>query len=109
MKHQPKPATRGGGGGCCQGTISTGIIPEGEIFATSRNPEACCYFLVGSGWFVYFLLGSGWFQWFPSGLLMVVVISWWAPDPPASEFTVKRLVTRRENFVTVLNGEIFPS
>ena len=44
------PNTGGGGGGGCQGTISTGIISEGEIFATTRNPEACCYFLVGSGW-----------------------------------------------------------
>ena len=29
-----------GGGGVCQGTISTGIIPDGENFAISRNPEA---------------------------------------------------------------------
>ena len=29
---------------------------------------------------------------------MVAVISWWAPDPPASEFAVKLSVTHRENF-----------
>ena len=34
------------------GTIATGKILEGENFAASRNPEACCYFLVGSGWFL---------------------------------------------------------
>ena len=49
------PALQGGGGGQgCQGTIPTGIISEGENFATSRSPEACCYFLVGSGWFLSF-------------------------------------------------------
>ena len=31
----------------CQGTISTGIISEGENVATSRKPEACCHLLVG--------------------------------------------------------------
>ena len=40
----------GGGGGGCQGTILTGIISDGENFPTSRNPGACCYFLVGFGW-----------------------------------------------------------
>ena len=34
--------------------MSTGITSEGEIFATSRNPEACCDFLVGSEWFLLF-------------------------------------------------------
>ena len=42
-----KVCVRGGGG--CQ-AISTGILSEGENFATSRNVEACCYCLVGSGW-----------------------------------------------------------
>ena len=31
-----------------QGTISTWRILEGENVATCRNPEACCYFLVGT-------------------------------------------------------------
>ena len=85
----------------CQETSSTGIITEGENFATSRNPEACCYFLAGSGWFLlfpgrlrmvpliswqapdgssYFLAGSGWFLLFPGRLWMVPLISWQAPD-----------------------------
>ena len=34
-----------------------GIISERENFATSRNPEASCYFLVGSGWFLLFPAG----------------------------------------------------
>ena len=41
-----------GWGKVCQGTISTGVIAEGENAATSRNPEGCCYFLVGSGPFM---------------------------------------------------------
>ena len=92
---------RVGGGQVCQGTISTGIISEGDKLATHRNPEACCYFLVGSGWLVlfpgglwmvgviswwaldgwcYFLVGSGWLVLFPGGLWMVGAISWWALD-----------------------------
>ena len=47
-------SSRQGGGGGCQGTISTGIISEGENFATPRTQEACCYFVVGSGWFLLF-------------------------------------------------------
>ena len=87
-----------GRGQICQGTISTGVISEEDNFATTKNPEACCYFLVGSGWFLIF----------PGGLCVVSVTcwwaldgcfsSWWAPDPPASEFTVKLLVTRCETF-----------
>ena len=43
-----------GGGEVCQGTISMGIISEGENFGTSRNPEACWCFMVGSGWILLF-------------------------------------------------------
>ena len=50
-------AYRGGGGQVCQGTILTEIISEGENVATSRNSETCCYFLVGSGWFILFTSG----------------------------------------------------
>ena len=93
-----------GGEQVCQGTISTGIISEGEIFATSRNPETCCYFLVGCGWFLLV----------PGRLPMVPDISWWALDgnkhifdpslrllhisefSTASELAVKLLVTLRE-------------
>ena len=45
---------RGGGGKFARGQIRRGIISEGENFATSRNVEACCYFLVGFGWFLLF-------------------------------------------------------
>ena len=65
-----KSQQHGGGGGGCQGTILTGIISEGRNFATSRNPEASCYFLVGSGWFLFY----------PGRLPMVPNISWWALD-----------------------------
>ena len=41
-----------------------------ENFATSMNPEACCYFLVGSGWFLIF----------PGWLWMVPLIFCSAPD-----------------------------
>ena len=39
--------------------MSMEIISEGENFATSRNPEACCYFLVrgGGGRFKRFFFG----------------------------------------------------
>ena len=52
------------GGGLGRGTISTEIISEGEIFATSRNPEACCCLVVGSGW------GMSW-----AGDLSILVIA----------------------------------
>ena len=41
---------QGGGGG----TSLPGDSFDGENFATSRTPEACCYFLVGSGSFLLF-------------------------------------------------------
>ena len=50
---------------CSQRTSPTGggggIISEGENFATSRNPEACCYVLVGLDGCSYFRVGSQWF------------------------------------------------
>ena len=52
--YTPKQVQGGGGGQVCQGTISTGKLSD---FATSRNAEACCHFLVGSGWFL--LPGGG--------------------------------------------------
>ena len=37
---------------------------------------------------------------------MVAVISWWAPDPPVSEFALKLLLTNCENFA--VEGGISP-
>ena len=59
-----------GEGQVCKGTILTGIISEGGNFAISLNPEACCYFLAGSGWLLTF----------PGGLWMAPDISWRALD-----------------------------
>ena len=47
-----------GDGGLGQGKIPMAITSELEKFATSRNPEACVYFLVGSGWFLIFSMHS---------------------------------------------------
>ena len=47
-----------------------GHSSEGENFATSRNPEACCYLLVGSRWLLLI----------PGRLRMVPNISQWALD-----------------------------
>ena len=30
------------------------MISQGDTFVTSKNLEACCYFLVGFGWFLLF-------------------------------------------------------
>ena len=78
---------RGGGGGC-QGTISTGIMSEGENLAASRNAEASNTLLFLSGlrtipvisWWCLdgcccFFVGSGWLPLFPGGLWMVAVVS----------------------------------
>ena len=35
-----------------------GIFLAGDILATSMNPEACCHFLVGSGWYLLVPGGS---------------------------------------------------
>ena len=111
------------GGRSLQGDNFDGVLWEGENVATSRNPAVCCYFRVGSGWFLLF----------PGGLWMVPLISGWAlggkkhisvPSlgplhrctclnlrySPASEFTVNVLVTRCENFAGEdLLAQIFPT
>ena len=106
---------QGVGGWICQGTIS-----EGGNFAPCRNPEACCGFLVGSGWcLVYFLvgtfriLGNTAFQCIPvtqpphvankrssaPSLRLVHRCTCLSSQcSPASEFAVKLLVTYGENF-----------
>ena len=102
---------KGGGGLICQGTISTGKISEGGNFATSSNPEACCCFLVGSGWFLLFPgghvqnPGQHGIPMHPSHTATACCKqTYLCPLPPPgtplhmSEFTVKLLVTGRENF-----------
>ena len=42
----------GGEGQVCEGTISTGIISEGENFVTSLNSKASCHCTAGSRWFL---------------------------------------------------------
>ena len=44
-----------GGGWFARGLFRRGrFLKEENFFAASRNPEACCYFLVGSGWLLIF-------------------------------------------------------
>ena len=97
--HDPLDPLQAGGGGGCQGTISTEIMLEGEKFATSRDPRASLLF---PGVLCIFPL-------FPDGLWMIAVISGWAPDPLASEFAVKLLVILRENFAAFLTTKCFPA
>ena len=94
-----------GGGGVARGQFQR-IISEGENFATSRNPEACCYFQAGSGWFLLFLMHSSHTttaccqqtHLCPSLRLVHRCTCLNSQYSPASEFAMKSLVTRRVNF-----------
>ena len=81
-------------------------FPKGDNVATSRNPEARCYFMVGSGWFLLFPGGLDGNNHIVGASLRLVhhCTCLNLQYSPASEFAMK-LVTCREKFA---RGAILP-